>query len=412
MKKKIMIGSLIAVAIISSILIYIFMIKGNKKETIIYEDGTIDQNIKIVDELNIEYGTIRHLSDYISIKGGKLKDVKIEYNDLGEKKVKFSYELDNVKYYKYLTFNIVDTTAPYVSVPSYKTIDINREITFIEDFFCGDNYDKNVERHLEGDFELGKVGTYYVKYVATDKSGNKTEKNMTLNIVEQITPSGNNNNNNEINYIDYSTLYNEYKNKNTKVGIDISRWQGDVDFDKLKENNVEFIMIRLGGQDGVDGDYYIDSKFEQNIKGALEKGFDVGVYFYSYAHTKEEAVKQAKYVIKNLKGYKITLPIVFDWECWNKFNQFGISFYDVTEVQKSFLDYVESKGYTASRYGSKHYLNNAWQETEHLTWLAHYTSNTDYEGDYFMWQRCDTGKVPGIYGAVDVDVLYLDKYNL
>ena len=234
---------------------------------------------------------------------------------------------------------------------------------------------------------------------------------MTLNVVEKIIPSNTTKPNNPINYISYSDLYNTYKNDNTKVGIDISRWQGDVDFKKLKESNVEFIMIRLGGQDGIDGEYYIDSKFKQNIEGALENGFDVGVYFYSYAYTEKEAKKQAKYVIDNLKRYKVTLPIVFDWECWNKFNEFRISLFELTKVQNAFLNYVNEKGYKSARYGSKNYLLKGWQDSKHLTWLAHYVSNTDYSGEYFMWQRCDTGKVDGIYGAVDVDVLYLDKYK-
>ena len=195
------------------------------------------------------------------------------------------------------------------------------------------------------------------------------------------------------------------------VGIDISRWQGDVDFDMLKENNVEFIMMRLGGQDGIDGEYYLDSKFERNIKEATKHGFDIGVYFYSYAYTKEEAVKQAKFVLENLKGYKLSLPIVFDWECWNKFNDMHISLYDITSVQDEFLNYVEKKGFKGARYGSKNYLTNAWQDSKHLTWLAHYINKPNYEGEYFMWQRCDTGKVPGINGAVDVDILYIDKYK-
>lgn len=171
-------------------------------------------------------------------------------------------------------------------------------------------------------------------------------------------------------------------------------------------------MIRLGGQDGIDGEYYIDSKFTQNITGALENGFDVGVYFYSYARTKEDAINQAKYVMDHLKGYKITLPIVFDWECWNKFNKMGMSLFDLKNVQETFINEVEKKGYTGSRYGSKNYLTNLWLPSNKLTWLAHYVSNTTYEGEYYMWQRCDTGKVSGINGAVDVDILYLDKYKI
>lgn len=410
MKKKLIIISVIIALLLSSIIIFM-LIKNKKEKKIVYTDALIDENINVVKDLNIEFGKISYLKDYIFINDGEFKNLEINYEELGEVEVKFSYKNDLGENYRYIKFNVVDTTKPYISVPSYKTVLINSDTEFIYDFFCADNHDKDVKRVLEGEYDLGKVGTYKAKYIATDLSGNSSEKELTINVVETI-PKQQPSKESQINYINYPDIYNEYKNDNTKIGIDISRWQGDVDFDLLKENNVEFIMIRLGGQNGIDGDYYIDSKFERNIEEATKRGFDIGVYFYSYAYTNEEAIKQAKYVIENLKDYKLTLPIVFDWECWNKFNDMHISLYDITKVQDTFLNYVIKKGYNASRYGSKNYLTNVWQDSKHLTWLAHYVINTNYEGTYFMWQRCDTGKIPGINGAVDIDILYLDNYDL
>ena len=414
MKKKISITIIIFMLILLGVFVYFFVLKKEKHEKtpINYVDALLDTNIKVSDDLTIEYGRIKKLSDYISIENGTYKDSEVKYDDLGEIEIRFMYEDDLGKNYRFIKLNVVDTTIPYVSVPSYKTVLVNSDVDFIYDFFCADNHDKNVNRVLEGDYNLNMPGTYTAKYIAEDISGNKVEKNLTLNVVETMPKSNNSNQNTPINYLEYENLYNEYKKSNTKIGIDISRWQGDVDFDKLKENNVEFIMMRLGGQDGIDGEYYLDSKFERNIEEATKRGFDIGVYFYSYAYTEEEAINQAKYVIKNLKKYKLTLPIVFDWECWNKFNKLNVSLYDITNVQNAFLNYVESKGYKSARYGSKNYLINAWQDSNHLTWLAHYINETNYEGDYFMWQRCETGRVPGINGAVDVDILYLDKYEL
>ena len=404
------------IAVVGIYFIFIFPKNSSKKkkeEKIVYTDALTDTNIVLDNEAIVEFGRIKHLSDFLSLTTGTLNDEEITYDDLGEVTVNFSYNLDNKKQYRFVKFNIVDTTKPYISVPSIKTISVNTGIDFIYDFFCADNHDRNVERYLEGDFEIGKVGSYYVKYVAKDSSGNISDKEMTLNIVENIPKSsGNSSSSSHINYLDYQDLYNQYKTENTKIGIDISRWQGDVDFAKLKENNVEFIMIRLGGQEGVDGEYYIDSKFERNMEEAKKYGFAVGVYFYSYAYTEEEAINQAKYVIDNLKGYDLKLPIVFDWECWNKFNKLNVSLYDITKVQNAYLDYVSKKGYKAARYGSKNALVYEWQDSHHLTWLAHYISETNYEGEYFMWQRCDTGRVAGINGAVDVDILYLDKFDL
>lgn len=418
--KKVIIIFISLLIIAAGVCSYIFIFnKDNDKKTsktsekkITYTDATLDENIKIIKDLNVEFGKINYLKEFITIDSAEFDNVDIKYEDLGEVKVNFAYTLNNVKNYRFLTFNIVDTTAPLATVPSVKSILLGSDLGFIEDFWCGDNHDKIPDKNIEGYFDLSTLGSYNVTFVAKDESGNETRKPFTLKVVSQLPKSSSSSSSNHINYLDYNYLYNEYKTDKTKVGIDISRWQGDVDFEALSKANVEFIMIRLGGQDGIDGDYYIDSKFTRNMENAQKYGFDVGVYFYSYAYTTDEAIKQAKYVIENLKDYKLKLPIVFDWECWNKFNKFKVSFYDVTKVQDTFLNYVESKGYKSARYGSKNYLTNVWQDSKHLTWLAHYISNTTYEGDYFMWQRCDTGKVSGINGAVDVDILYLDKYDL
>ena len=418
MKKKLLIIMIFIVLIISSILVYFFVFNKDKKTTkkkekIIYTDVKEDTNIKINNDLTLEFGDNKSLSDYITIDNSEFKDKEITYDELGTKKIEFSYKTSDGKInYRFINIDVVDTTSPYASVPSYKKIKVNSDISFIDDFLCADNHDRVLEKRLDGEFDLLREGTYTVKFVAVDSSENKTEKTFILDVVAELPKSSSSGGSSQINYLNYSDLYNQYKNSNTKIGIDISRWQGDVDFKKLKENNVEFIMIRLGGQDGIDGEYYIDSKFTQNITGALENGFDVGVYFYSYAHTKEDAINQAKYVMDHLKGYKITLPIVFDWECWNKFNKMGMSLFDLKNVQETFINEVEKKGYKGSRYGSKNYLTNLWLPSNKLTWLAHYVSNTTYEGEYYMWQRCDTGKVSGINGAVDVDILYLDKYKI
>lgn len=385
--------------------------KHNEEEKIVYIDAIDDSNIIINEDLNIEFGKIKYLSDFIALQKGKLKNKIVNYNDLGIINVKFTYDdEENNTLYRTINLNVIDTTKPLASVPSTKTIKLGTDATFVENFLCADNHDQKPNCHLEGEYNPNEVGTYEVTFVAEDISGNKYTKEMNINVVENIPISDPKKN--TINYIPYENIYNSYKTDNTKIGIDVSRWQGDINFDLLKENNVEFIMIRLGGQDGIDGDLYLDSKFKRNIDEATRVGIPFGVYFYSYAYNKKQAVEQAKYVIENLKGYKLDLPIVYDWECWSSFNKFGISLFDATSVQNEFLNYVENKGYKSARYGSKNYLINAWQDSIHYTWLAHYIDQTNYEGDYFMWQRSDSGKIPGINGAVDVDILYLDKFTL
>ena len=128
--------------------------KKEEKEKIVYTDALLDQNVVVNNELNVEFGRIKYLSDYILVNDGTLDDAEITYDDLGEVNVNFSYkDINNKKNYRFLKFNIVDTTKPFISVPSSKTISVKTEIDFIYEFFCADNHDRNVERYLEGDLK-------------------------------------------------------------------------------------------------------------------------------------------------------------------------------------------------------------------------------------------------------------------
>ncbi len=112
---------------------------------------------------------------------------------------------------------------------------------------------------------------------ASDSSGNTTNKNFTLKVVNPSkgTSGG------SVSSIPFRSLYNEYKNDNTTIGIDVSKWQGDIDYNLVKEAGVEFVFIKLGGQNGIGGEYYLDPKFERNIEGFTNVGIPVGLYFYS-----------------------------------------------------------------------------------------------------------------------------------
>ena len=165
-------------------------------------------------------------------------------------------------------------------------------------------------------------------------------------------------------------------------------------------------MIRVGSQNGVKGDYVLDPYFKQNIENALKNDLKVGIYFYSYADSEKEATKQANWVIKQIKEYDIDLPVVFDFESFDILNDMELSIYGLNEIAHSFIDTLEEKGYNGMLYGSKNYLISLWKYHTNPVWLAHYTDNTNYEGKYFMWQMCNDGKIDGIEGYVDIDILY------
>ena len=133
----------------------------------------------------------------------------------------------------------------------------------------------------------------------------------------------------------------------------------------------------------------------------------VGIYFYSYANSKNDAIKEAKWVISKIKKYNVELEIAFDWENWSEFQEFDLSFYHLTEAAQAFIDTVEKAGYKGMLYSSKNYLENIWLPLKGNIWLAHYTSQTTYEGKYKVWQLCNNGKVDGINdNYVDIDIMY------
>ena len=192
------------------------------------------------------------------------------------------------------------------------------------------------------------------------------------------------------------------------IGIDVSKWQKDIDFNKLKEAGVEFIIIRVGSSTGINGENFIDSKFIQNITNANNLNIPVGVYFYSYANSKERAISDAKWVLEQIKDYKVELGVALDWENWNSFNEFNLSFFGLTNMANEFLKVINDAGYKTLLYSSKTYLENMWMDIEYPIWLAHYVKNTTYKDDYEYWQICSNGQVEGIDADVDIDIRYLN----
>lgn len=190
------------------------------------------------------------------------------------------------------------------------------------------------------------------------------------------------------------------------IGIDISSWQSDIDFKKVKDDGVEFVIIRTGfGHKN--NEIIFDNKFYEYLKGAKDNGLKVGLYFYSYAKNVKESSEQAKWVINALNGESLDLPIAFDWEIFNGFNKYNLSLTDLNLIGETFIKEVNNAGYEGMLYSSKYYLENMWNLNEYKTWLAHYTDKTNYKGDYYIWQLSNTGKVNGIKGDVDLDILYL-----
>ena len=396
MKKKVLIlVSLFVFLVLLSLLLYIY-----------FDNKLKDDNSKfsLIDDLSIEVYEDVNVNHFIKDLDGKIvKNKKINTNKIGNKKISFIY-LNSRGKKRRGTFSIkvVDLEKPLVWLSNKYNIKLGSKDNLLDSIMCADNYDTNPSCEIKGFYDLNEKGTYPLTYVAKDKSGNESSTDFILNVYEQSK------NSKEVkeSTINFSDVLKEHKTSNTEVGIDVSKWQKNIDFKKVKDAGATFAMIRLGYQDGVNGKYILDKYFEENIKNANENGIKVGVYFYSYADSKKEAKKQAKWVIENVKKYKIELPIAFDWECYTSFNKINLSLFGLGEVADSFLDEVKKLGYKPMLYGSKNYLNSVWKYNNYDVWLAHYTNKTNYDGKYVMWQICDNGIIDGIEEKVDIDILY------
>lgn len=365
--------------------------------------------VKVVlkDNLEADFVDTLKVSSFIeSINGKIVNDYYLNTDSLGKKKIDFEYINDDGIKIKYnYEINVVDREAPLIWLGKSYNVTRGSEDNLIDKIMCGDNYDNNPECVIEGDYNLDNVGSYNLVFKATDSSGNVSKKKFILNVNEA---SSKKESNGVKSVTEFSDVIKDYKNDNTQIGIDVSKWQGDIDFSKLKSAGVEFVIIRIGSSTGINGENFIDSKFIQNIKNANSVGIPMGVYFYSYANSVDRAISDAKWIIENIKDYKVELPIAFDWENWGSFNTYELSFFGLTNIAKGFMDTVKDAGYDAMLYSSKTYLENIWMSVEYPVWLAHYTKNTNYAGDYSYWQICSNGRVDGINGDVDIDIRYID----
>ncbi len=212
-------------------------------------------------------------------------------------------------------------------------------------------------------------------------------------------------------------------------GIDVSKWQGTVNWTKVKNAGVEFAIIRLGYSSLADGTPTLDPTYEYNIQAAKAAGVKVGVYYYSQATNAEEAQQEVNFIMSNLKGVSLDLPVVYDAECGTvngepgKLGAANLSKSEWTQVAIAFCDAVAAKGYTPMVYGSISKIMSGLDyktiDARYQIWLARYkkkgdtsphqlvTVNYPYSGNYEMWQYSDHGHVDGINGEVDLNIMYV-----
>ncbi len=198
--------------------------------------------------------------------------------------------------------------------------------------------------------------------------------------------------------------------ENAKMGIDVSSYQGDIDWKKVADSGVEFAMIRCGYRGYSKGVIVADKNFKQNIRGALDAGLEVGVYFFSQAIDTWEAREEAHYVLEAIKGYDVTYPVVFDWEFIagnSEARTSGMKAVDVTNCAGVFCDVVSQAGYEPMIYFNQDvgYLTYQLDQLDdYHFWLAEYNKIPSFYYHFDLWQYTHRGSVPGIEGSVDLNL--------
>ena len=203
------------------------------------------------------------------------------------------------------------------------------------------------------------------------------------------------------------------KIQGTLIGIDVSKWNGDIDWKQVKEAGIQFVVIRAGYG------YTIDKKFKRNIEGAIENNIHIGIYWFSYARTIDMAIEEARVCANVIEPYKdkIDLPVFFDFEydsvvCARR-HGVSISRTLATEMADAFCTTIKDYGYEAGIYTNLDFSNNYFTQSvleRWKVWIAQWTkTNTYKKTDYVMWQYSSRGYVKGIDGYVDMNYYYGDK---
>lgn len=216
--------------------------------------------------------------------------------------------------------------------------------------------------------------------------------------------------------IDDKTGYYSYEDDKYEsvAGVDLSVYQGDVDFSKVKNAGFDYCMLRVGYRTYGGGVVTADANFETYVSDALKNDLDVGVYFFTSAISTAEAKEEAQFVLDAIKPYNITYPVVVDVEeiVSGTSRQESLSVEELTEIVKTFCETIEDAGYDVMIYSNlKGFIANVNLEEleDYDKWFANYDTTPYYPYKFTMWQYSQSGSVDGIDGDVDLDIYLKEK---
>lgn len=395
-------------ALLILILILIAAITGTT--AYVYKSAYDSLSVSFTEESPvIEFGENHSSMDFVRESSGDIypEENQIDTSHTGSAKMTFTAEkslfgglLKPSKDFV-LSYAVVDTVPPLEIWSGDGTVLQNGTEFDINDVIAyGDNADPTPLVSVDGKVDMNKNGKYPLHVKVTDSSGNTTEWDLKVEVADEIPY-----------YEDtaertaFADFIKTYKGNGKSFGIDVSAWQDEVDFKAVKKAGCEFVMIRIGYT--YDGKINVDKTYYRNIQAAKAAGLKTGVYFYSTDNTEEQVRASADWVIDNLGGQNLDFPVAFDWEDFGIYQNYEMSFYELNKLYDAFADELAESGYGCMLYGSKNYIEKVWDKTDvRPVWLAHYTEKTDYKGPYMMWQASCTGRISGINGDVDMDILY------
>lgn len=211
----------------------------------------------------------------------------------------------------------------------------------------------------------------------------------------------------------WKKYYDDNGNLISLYGIDVSYHQKDIDWQKVKNQGISFVMLRMGYRGYESGDLFIDSRFDEYAKGAADAGINVGVYFFSQSVNAEEAAEEARFVVNTLKDYEITYPVAYDWEPVEEKTSrtHPVDYPELTQSSIAFCDIIKDAGYTPVVYASRSLALHNYdlsRITGYDLWLAEYFDKPEYPYSFTMWQYSCDGFVDGIDGRVDLNICFKD----
>lgn len=303
-------------------------------------------------------------------------------------------------------YNYIKSVEEKLEIKSAEIIELEKKNEELEEDYLEVMNTVNVENSENTSFDIpeienGKIGLYdtsvgysWVPVLSGVEQNDYKKENFSIDSRGRIS-------------------YTEDGEAASYFGIDVSSYQGDINWQAVREDNVEFAFLRIGYRGyGEEGKLCADEKFVDNYIGAHDAGIDLGIYFFSQATTVEEAIEEADYVLSLLEGRTLEYPIVFDWETVQTSDPEDIPRTEdvmpstLTLSAIAFCETIRDAGYDAMIYTNKKLATIKYdlrQLQDYPIWLAYYNTELDYRYEFDIWQY-GTGQVDGIEGEVDINI--------